>query len=135
MTRPIFGKTKTIVLPIPSITMTLEEYKNQFGIDLNEIYDISLSFNAINAVLRQSGQILFRAKEDDFPTVFTSILNPVNYSGSAEWISGSQDATLILGYVTLDANQDISGGLGMGFSISKDAAFDISNLRVGPYEF
>lgn len=39
---PNFGKVKTITLPIPERTMSFAEYKNAFGIDLEELENTEL---------------------------------------------------------------------------------------------
>ena len=38
---PNFGKVKTVVLPIPNEELTLDEYKEKYGIDLRELVTVS----------------------------------------------------------------------------------------------
>lgn len=68
---PNFGKVKTLTLPIPDSSMTFAEYKNAYGIDLEQLENTAL------ILLRESNEdiapVLYYDKEN-------AILYTANYS-------------------------------------------------------
>ena len=59
MSYPAFGKVKTIVLPIPGEELTLNEYRDKYGIDLREFIKVTatnilLDFGCAHVLLKET---------------------------------------------------------------------------------
>lgn len=124
---PNFGKVKTIVLPADHDEMTLEEYKQKYGIDIKSFLSISVSGGGdkgrISLVIPSNIFILING--DDLAKAY----NAPQYGGcqaitsidNTDWDSGVSNAILIL-----------KGGHGVGLYITcnKDNELNFDNIRI-----
>lgn len=122
-----FGIVKTIVLPLTIDTLSIDEYKARFGIDLREFISLeggNLIFDFKNCAfyLSDCGNEL-KSQESGF---LHHMVLPIARYDYGEWASGSTD-----GYITLGILDVVeSGTYGIVFTISKDDDFVIDNLKI-----
>lgn len=130
---PAFGKIKTLTLPIPSQPMTLEEYKERYGIDLLEYVSLSdggyINFNAHNSyVLLSETNYENEGGDDEIVLNCTNIIIPIASVVVSVWDSGKNDAETKLGIY--NPSDGTMGGL--MFSVSKNQSFTLDNVKIGP---
>lgn len=126
MTRPIFGKMKTIVLPAPEngIPLTLADYKEKYGIDLTEWLYLEEGYIKFN--FPKDTLILI---QDDGGNLFSDggyigiIPVSAGYLAS-EWESGVNPAETRIG------SHDGTGTNGIDFQIPASEDFELSNVIV-----
>lgn len=116
---PNFGKVKTIVIPLPSKEMTLEEYKNHFGIDLKNFFKISASemhFVSNDYVILDTLESSINFSDGLWGLRYQNVLGQTQetYEG------GSVD-----GFVTLKGID-----YGLKFMVSKNDPLALENIKV-----
>ena len=121
---PQFGKVKTIVLPIPANSISLDEYKEKYGIDLREY--IYLDGHEIKLKNVENALILI---DDIDSNLVGSIrtLRPIISLGIQQWTSGSLDGSTIFGCVYNVADEVYEG---LELIIDKDDDFTLDNVHV-----
>lgn len=121
---PTFGKIKTIVLPTPDHPLTLEEYQEQFGIDLKGFLTLDsitkcIEFHADNS--------LVLIKIIGAVSQFLRCITSFDYTPFDE---GNDDAVTILGWYNAPEEQYE----GLRLIIDKDTSFSLANVKVSFYE-
>lgn len=128
---PIFGKVKNIVLPCDtSDPLTLDQYKEKYGIDLKEFLVVEnnvIKFKADNSVI----YIQTRNEQGAQAVYGTSFLCPVTSSLITAYESGQSSAKLMLGVY----NNDEQDYCGIGLTIDKDDEYTLDNVKVSYYGF
>lgn len=124
---PNFGKVKTLVLPLPERDISIDEYKDLYGIDLREFIELTDD----KSIQFKDGLPNTLVLIDDITLSESSIrLNSVTYTMHKNYIEGNQDAVFGLAYY----------GDGDGFGaiwelvISKNEEFKIENIKVLNFE-
>ena len=120
---PKFGKVKTIVLPIPTSSMSLEEYKDFCGIDLEEFLIIESDTPYLKF---PKNALVLIADTFDVSSSFVK-LNNVILTEEQAYDSGADDGYFgILGLY----NNDEQKYEGLELFIDKDEEFSIENIKV-----
>lgn len=138
MTRPIFGKMKTIVIPFAQGEdeyMTLEEYKEKTGVDIRDVIilepTIELGIGHIiprryplSYTLIQSGDEISQFGE-------CGALIPVSGADQIQpWKSGVTDYEGYVVGLTFDSSGALMGGIDLLLKIDKDDEFSLENLQI-----
>ena len=125
----IFGKSKTIVLPVPGVQgMSLEEYKNKYGIDLKDFIRLDgtrITFNTNHSL------ILIDGSTYDGLLLVNGIENaiiPSTDSSLEDYVAGSSDARLTIGVYNVE--EEIVCGI--SFYLSRNKEFSIDNIELFP---
>ena len=130
MSYPNFGKVKTIVLPCPDEPMSIEEYKNAYGIDLRGMIvlkDNNIEFK--NDILESSLILLrqSRAVGDITPLVpVMGVYSAYTYESGVT----PADTKLLTRY-----NNEENGYYGIQLKINEDVEFKLDNLLIQTMEF
>ena len=117
---PIFGKVKTITLPLPAVNMSIEEYKNHYGIDLKPYIELMEDGNFWFVC---DGYIILDVKDSDIN--FNHKLTTIRYQNVLsfeynEYIEGVQDGqTYLRGLV-----------YSLLLQLPKNAPFTLDNIEV-----
>ena len=126
---PKFGKVKTITLPIEHNTLTWEEYKEKYGIDLRDLVRLN---SGKQIVLKEESLIIFNLSEvqntgySDIPAMLPlpSTLLSVPYSAS-------DDALLSFFINHFDSGSgEIIPFLSIDLIIRKENDLDLDNLEI-----
>lgn len=127
MSYKTFGKMKTITLPIDGSDqdLTLEEYKEKYGIELKKYIDL------------ESGSI-----DLDFPSDALVLLQTLSTTGYAlkigfinsiprhAWEEGNEDGY----YMLISRDADDYNVFGIQLSIDKDDPLDFDHIKISNYE-
>lgn len=133
---PAFGKVKTIVLPVPGEQMKFTEYKEKYGIDLKEFFEVKE--NDINLKNVKNAVIYFDLSDvsDNAPVEFIGKLLPL---GATIYASQSYESKVTSGaiyykipYYNSDNIIDFIGYISI--ELSKDEELSIDNARIGYFE-
>ena len=117
---PSFGKVKTIVLPIDAIDgeMTIEQYKEKYGIDLKDL----IYLDELNkTILLKNKDNLLILVNDMSSNSYLPIFCPPSISVQA-WEEGNSNGNISF----LDNSNDF----GVIIEISQDDNFKIENVKV-----
>lgn len=123
---PVFGKVKTIVLPT-NLTqpVTIEEYKDLFGIDLKDFIYLDADYHVIKI---KAPNTMFLLDMNGLDYVFGNYGDHLESAHSimiSSYTAGSDSATTFL----WTANNSLEGE-GIVLNIDKDSPFSIDNLMV-----
>ena len=122
---PNFGKVKTIVLPCPSDSLTIAQYKERYGIDLSNylrLEDASIYFKAPENTL-----ILLNDEGGQTTADFISRVNTISFIEKQEWEEGNTDGVLNFGAWYVPSENAYEG---LSFVISKSEEFKLENLLI-----
>ena len=124
---PIFGKVKTLVLPLPNETYSIEEYKNKYGIDLTQFIKLNTNFGQIDFVPQLHTMICLEDIHGYGGEIFgTSKIVPALTNSFSQYVSGSQDGIFILGVYAI-GEEALEG---LEIRISKDKDFSMENVKI-----
>ena len=131
---PIYGKVKTIVLPIPAGVLTLDQYKENYGIDLKEFIGLEAN-GAITMSFPRNTQVLLDAEDiagvNTFMPAIKGSLLSISASISTSYSAGATDANITIGAY----NYDDSGIIGLQIECDKDVSFELDNLKISGFIF
>lgn len=123
-----FGVVKTLVLPIPETEISVDEYKERFGIDLKEyliLQDGLIGFDFKNCIVYLSD---YKNYVGGIVSGYTqNFVFPIACIKYQAWESGSNDGYLQLG--SYDSTQLVVDGLHL--FIERDKDFEIDNIKIG----
>ena len=128
---PNFGKVKTVVLPLTDEALTINEYKEKYGIDLKQfiVLDdggfITLDNNFLDSTL-----ILIRQSKSSGAT--TPLVPCQKVVTEAAYIADNQQATTLLASCYNEAEE---GFYGLALFIEPSAEFSVDNIRINTREF
>ena len=123
---PKFGKVKTIVLPIPDSPCTLDEYKDTYGIDLEEF--VSIQGNFIGFKVPANTQILLDIStvyDSSYPVVISLV--PLVSFNEQEYDYENDDAISKIGGFANNADGEYYF---LELSCDKDTELSIENIKV-----
>ena len=127
MSYPVFGKVKTIVLPTDlDSAVTLDEYKNLFGIDLKELIYLDKLNHCILFKAPNTMFLLGMHGLESYYGLYGNYLAPANSVYVSSWDEGVTPALTLL----WTAHND-SEGAGLTLTIDSSAPFSIDSVRIG----
>lgn len=130
---PPFGKVKTIVLPVPTDELTYSQYKQKYGIDLKDVFEIDADYY-INFKNYRNSNILFDFTEVKTITgTVTPNLIPVGCLPSASTVydEGAEDGKLEFFQIAYStADEATFANYVIKFVISKDMPWEIENMTI-----
>lgn len=134
---PYFGKVKTIVLPLPPEQIKFAEYKEKYGIDLKEFFEVKE--NDINLKNVKNAVIYFDLSDVNgaAPVEFIGELLPL---GGTIYESQSYESKVKTGAIYYriphyNSKDNIIDFIGyISIEISKDEELSIDNAIIGYFE-
>lgn len=118
-----FGKVKTITLPFTGTEdgLTLDQYKERFGIDLLDIIELKDDFIQFKESRYSNNLILLN---HEYHGIYPAITRIKGYN------SGTSSAYLNMVYLTFDDEDAVTIENGFYLTISQDAEFKAENIRI-----
>ena len=128
---PSFGKVKTIVLPVPSDVLSVEQYKDRYGIDLK---DILILDNDAKKIYVKTNACLFIRDEGGICENFSvyglkNSIYHVSCFSIQEYVSGSAVAQLVLGIYDFVGESVV----GISFTIGESDDFIFDNIQINSF--
>ena len=129
---PNFGNVKTLVLPIPSERMSIDDYKEKYGINLRKLLKlhpedgaITLETNALVLIRDIDGTLHVQGSPSDGYSWEGSIF-PAVCVNQQLYVEGENIGGLSIGGI----NDTENGVFGIGFYVESGVEFTIENMYV-----
>lgn len=125
---PAFGKVKTIALPLPPTSMTAKQYKDAFGIDVRDIFELTTGYDIY--LKTKLGFVLLYDTENTFyeNTEMTlghnSYIPVISASKVSSWVEEAHNAQTIFGFY----NSSEETTIGLKVSIDKSSPFECDSI-------
>ena len=125
MSYPVFGKVKTIVLPVPTPddAISLQQYKDRYGIDLKDFLVLEPDYGLIDFIAPKDSIVLFNTREvsEHFEHIVILGLDVLQESSSKPYnVDTSSNAELNLVFTSVN----------MQFYIRYTDDFTIDNILI-----
>ena len=123
-----FQVTKELHLPIgdDDQEITLEQYKEKYGIDLSKYLSIESNYIIFNTPFLEKLYLILMPRSQAYIGSYGKVMTNLELIQIDEYEAGTKDAVSILGIYS----HDESGYFGIKFSLNKDDELDIKNIKV-----
>ena len=126
-----FSVAKTIVLPIPEEFISVQDYKDKYGIDLKELVEMvngHICLNLTDNIVFLRSPVGETVIEIPRFGKANQPIFPITACKANRYISGSQDGAYVYGVHSNDTS-DIGG---IEFRVDNSVDFDFDHLTIGP---